>query len=128
MKDSLARFGSVELTAKSIVQENNSFWSGTTNEIYLNKLDSIVYGYRRNFMFFIGGFILVMLGLYSMASGVSGIGTIPLIVGCVLLLFGLLRHEVVEFRAGTLRITEYGRGAHEFVESVRSELRKKEYI
>lgn len=123
-------FISLTLTTKRIVQEKKGFWEGGTNEIPLNKLDSIGYGYKRNLLLFIIGLIFVIgWWIFSNTSSNNGLSPlILLIVGIIFIVLGLLRHEFVEFRAGTLKLFQEGKNAEQFATTVRSELHKKDYV
>jgi hypothetical protein len=117
----VASFGSLTLTNKRITQERSGYWSGDTQEIPLHKLDSIGHVYKRNLLLFIIGILVTLFGILPA-------GKFFLIIGIVLLILGLRKHEVLELRAGTLKLHETYKGSKQFVNAVRSELRKNNYV
>jgi hypothetical protein len=123
-EENIAKFKSLRLTSKRILQESNKFWHGDTKEMLLSQINSMRYGYRRDKLLFCIGIVLLIFGLYVRQI----LGILVILVSIILIVAGLLRHEYIELRSVTLKLSENGRGAQKFADSVKDILNDKGYV
>lgn len=121
----LAEHGQLTLTDKRIVKQKKTLGELSSEQIPVNRIDSIGIKVQSYFILFLIGIILILIGFVLIAEEeLSGFFFLLLGIGFTALFF-VLRRRLLFIKSATKTLTEIGKGAEEFFSELETLISKK---